>query len=414
MVERPDFETARDLLLAYTPVTGTEEIGLSGSAGRVLAQEILAAEDVPGFDRSPYDGYAFRAQDVQGADSLHPVTLSVVDEIAAGEVPHAAITIGTAARIMTGAPVPSGADAIVPYEVTRFTDTEVQIFQEAAAGQNIVRRGEDVQKGQRLAAPGIKIDAGLSGVMAAQGVFRPRVYKKPVVGIISTGSELVDEGQLLSPGKIYNTNRYTLEAACASLGCQPVYLGMGKDSTKEIADLILRGVQGTEEPRCDAILLTGGVSAGDFDLTPDAMQMAGTKVLIRGLNLKPGMAGAYGVIQKDNAIPVLAFSGNPAACMTAFWLVGAPVLRKLAGWNKPRLTEIRCALMNRFPKKSGATRVLRGKLVFTEGKACLAIDEKQGNSVLSSAIGTDLLAVIPAGSGPMEAGAVLRGFRITD
>ena len=189
---------------------------------------------------------------------------------------------------------------------------------------------------------------------------------------------------------------------------------MGKDSTKEIADLILRGVQGTDAPRCDVVLLTGGVSAGDFDLTPDAMQMAGTKVLIRGLNLKPGMAGAYGVIQKDNAIPVLAFSGNPAACMTAFWLVGAPVLRKLAGWNKPRLTEIRCALMNRFPKKSGATRVLRGKLVFTEGKACLAIDEKQGNRVLSSAIGTDLLAVIPAGSGPMEAGAVLRGFRITD
>ena len=186
MLERPDFITARELLLERTGVTGTEAAMLSGSAGRVLAQEIRAAEDVPGFDRSPYDGYAFRSQDTRGADAFHPVTLSVVDMIAAGDVPHVEITIGTAARIMTGAPVPAGADAIVPYEVTKFSDTEVQIFHEAAEGQNIVRRGEDVRKGELLAAPGIRIDAGLSGVMAAQGVFRPQVYKRPVVGIIST------------------------------------------------------------------------------------------------------------------------------------------------------------------------------------------------------------------------------------
>ena len=309
MLERPDFITARELLLERTGVTGTEAAMLSGSAGRVLAQEIRAAEDVPGFDRSPYDGYAFRSQDTRGADAFHPVTLSVVDMIAAGDVPHVEITIGTAARIMTGAPVPAGADAIVPYEVTKFSDTEVQIFHEAAEGQNIVRRGEDVRKGELLAAPGIRIDAGLSGVMAAQGVFRPQVYKRPVVGIISTGSELIDEGQSLKKGKIFNSNRYTLEAACASLGCDPVYLGTGRDSAEEIAQLISDGIHGSSA--CDAVLLSGGVSAGDFDLTPDAMKMAGAEILIKGLDCKPGMAGAYGVIVNGAPIPVLAFRAIP-------------------------------------------------------------------------------------------------------
>ena len=413
MLERPDFITARELLLDRTGVTGTEEVRLSGSAGRVLAQEIRAAEDVPGFDRSPYDGYAFRAQDSRGADAFHPVTLSVVDMIAAGDVPHADITIGTAARIMTGAPVPAGADPIVPYEVTKFSDTEVQIFHEAAEGQNIVRRGEDVRKGELLAAPGIRIDAGLSGVMAAQGVFRPQVYKRPVVGIISTGSELIDEGQSLTRGKIYNSNRYTLEAACASLGCNPVYLGTGRDSAEEIAQLISEGIYGPSS--CDAVLLSGGVSAGDFDLTPDAMKIAGAEILIKGLDCKPGMAGAYGVIENDEKpIPVLAFSGNPAACMTAFWLVGAPVLRKLSGLQEPRLKKVDCTLLTGFSKRSKGTRVLRGRLIYREGKACLSSSDRQGNSVLSTAIGTDLMAVIPAGSGPLEAGSVLRGYLITD
>lgn len=412
MLERPDFITARELLLERTGVTGTEAAMLSGSAGRVLAQEIRAAEDVPGFDRSPYDGYAFRSQDTRGADAFHPVTLSVVDMIAAGDVPHVEITIGTAARIMTGAPVPAGADAIVPYEVTKFSDTEVQIFHEAAEGQNIVRRGEDVRKGELLAAPGIRIDAGLSGVMAAQGVFRPQVYKRPVVGIISTGSELIDEGQSLKKGKIFNSNRYTLEAACASLGCDPVYLGTGRDSAEEIAQLISDGIHGSSA--CDAVLLSGGVSAGDFDLTPDAMKMAGAEILIKGLDCKPGMAGAYGVIENGAPIPVLAFSGNPAACMTAFWLVGAPVLRKLSGLREPRLREVDCTLLTGFSKRSKGTRVLRGRLIYREGKACLSSSERQGNSVLSTAIGTDLFAVIPAGSGPLEAGSVLRGYLITD
>ena len=313
MLNKPDFATARDILLEYAQPVGTENIQLCGSAGRLLAQEIRAS-------------------------AFEPVTLSVVDHIAAGDVPHEFISLGTAARIMTGAPVPEGADAIVPYESTKFTDTEVQIFAAAGEGQNIVRRGEDVKEGQLLAQPGIRIDDGLAGTMAAQGIFEPVVYRKPVIGIISTGDELIDEGESLSPGKIFNTNRYSLQAACADLGCGSVYLGLVKDSAEEIAKLIAEGAG--EQHRCDAIVLSGGVSAGDFDLTPDAMKMAGAQILIRGLNFKPGMAGAYGIMEKPGAgspakLPVMALSGNPAACMTAFRLVCAPVLKKLAGWSDP-------------------------------------------------------------------------------
>ncbi len=429
MLERPDFVQARDILLANVSAVGTQGIELSESAGRVLAGEIRAAADVPGFDRSPYDGYAFRAADAAGASSFAPVTLSVVDHIAAGDVPHAYISIGTAARIMTGAPVPEGADAVVPYESTKFTDTEVQIFSEAKQGQNIVRRGEDVREGQVLSAPGARIDDGLAGTLAAQGIFHPVVYKRPVVGIISTGDELIDEGDAPQPGKIFNTNRYCLQAACAGLGCVPVYLGLVRDSAEEIAQLI---GEGTQRRGCDAIVLSGGVSAGDFDLTPDAMEMAGAQILVRGLALKPGMAGAYGVMPKpgsekakspeagsDNTgsqatamIPVMALSGNPAACMTAFRLVVAPVLKKLAGWSDPCPEEVDCELLSDFPKASRGTRILRGKKVYREGKVCIDISPRQGNAVLSTVSGNDILAVIPAGSGPLRAGAVLKGYVI--
>ncbi len=421
MLEKPDFKEAAELLLKYTEPVGTETVSLTESAGRVLAQEVRASADVPGFDRSPYDGYAFRAEDVRGASAFSPATLSVIEHIAAGEVPGEFISIGTAARIMTGAPIPEGADAVVPYEVTKFTETEVQIFSEAKAGQNIVRRGEDVTKGQLLAESGMCIDPGLAGTLAAQGIFTPSVFRKPVVGIISTGDELIDEGDAPAAGKIYNANRYSLQSACSSLRCESVYLGMVRDSAEEIAALIEQGKR-----RCDAIVLSGGVSAGDFDLTPDAMKSAGTQIMIRGLSMKPGMAGAYGVIGSEEgaalgktsselpraAIPVMALSGNPAACMTAFWLVSAPVLRKLAGLKDYRNRVIQCALLSDFPKASRGTRILRGKQVNREGRVFLEISTRQGNSVLSTMTGSDLLAVIPAGSGPLKAGAVLTGYII--
>lgn len=404
MLERIEFNVARDaLMLAVTPV-GTEEVPLSACGGRVLARPLLAEGDVPPFDRSPYDGYAFRAEDVSSATQEMPVTLRVLEEVAAGDVGHIPVTAGTAVKILTGAPIPMGADAVAKYEDTEFTADAVTIFRSVRSGDNIVRRGEDVKEGETLALPGQIIDAGLAGMLAGQGVYRPVVYRKPRVGILSTGNEVVDEVEGdLPAGKIRNTNRYMLETALAAAGCEPVYLGIAGDDAGAIHDALAAAL-----PGCDAIVLTGGVSVGDYDMTPAAMEMLGAELLVRQVRLKPGGACAYA--RKDGKL-LCGLSGNPASAMTNFYAIALPALRKLAGWNEPLLPEVTVTLVRDFRKKSSQTRILRGRLVLEEGKGMFHHQE-QGNAVVRSLVGCDALAVVPAGSGPLPAGTVMKGFQI--
>lgn len=402
MLEHVEFDIGRDALLqAVTPV-GTEEIALSAAGGRVLAQNLPAAGDVPPFDRSPYDGYAFRAADVKNASREIPVTLRILEEIAAGAVSHVPVRSGTAVKILTGAPIPPGADAVIKYEETEFTAEAVTIFQSAKAGDNIVRRGEDVKAGEILAQSGQVIDPGLGGMLAGQGVYRPAAYKKPRVGVLSTGNEVVDEVEgELPEGKIRNTNRYMLEAALTAAGCEPVYLGIAGDNAEAICEAMKAAL-----PGCDAIVLTGGVSVGDYDMTPAAMEMLGAEMLLRSLRLKPGGACAYAM--KEGKL-LCGLSGNPASAMTNFYAVALPALRKLAGHREPKLTEITLTLAGDFRKKSPQTRIMRGTLSLEAGKVMFRHRE-QGNAVIRSLVGCDALAVVPAKSGPLPAGTVLKGF----
>ena len=213
---------ARAALLAHAAPLGTETVPLISAAGRVLAQSLIAADNVPAFDRSPYDGYAFRAADVAAASEASPVTLRITEEIPAGAVPTKPVTAGTCAKILTGAPIPEGADAVLNFEATRFTDTEATFFAPVAQGSNIVRAGEDVRAGTVLLRPGTVIDAGAAGTLAAQGVAAPLVYRRPRVALLSTGSELVEADAACAPGKIRNSNAYPLSAALRKLGCESV------------------------------------------------------------------------------------------------------------------------------------------------------------------------------------------------
>ncbi len=404
MLERPDYLTARNLLLeAVTPLP-PERIPLADCFGRVLAEDLVAAENVPSFDRSPYDGYALRSQDTVGASREKPVVLQVLEQIPAGAVPTKVCTPGTASRIMTGAPIPQGADTVIMYERTEFTDQWVKLFDFIPAGENIVCIGEDVKKGQVLAKAGSRIDTGTFGTLAAQGVSNPLVYPILKVGILSTGTELLEIGQPEQPGKIYNSNRYTLSAAVAGLGCQPVYLGIAEDTVDAISAQLKLGLE-----QCDAILTTGGVSAGDYDVTPDAMVQIGAELLLRGVRLKPGMACAYGTVQGK---PLCGLSGNPASSLTNFYVIAAPALRRMAGLAQPVPEEISLTLAQPYPKKSKGGRVLRGRLDLSSGQAVMQISADQGNVVLSSTIGCDVMAFVPVGSGPLEAGTRLKGFRI--
>ncbi|MGI5963268.1 MAG: gephyrin-like molybdotransferase Glp [Lawsonibacter sp.] len=402
MWKNPDYLTARRLLIDTVTPVGTEHVLLENSPGRILAEEVRARADVPPFDRSAYDGYAFRAADVAKAGTDCPVTLQVLGEISAGAVSTLQVEPGTAVKILTGAPIPPGADAVIPYEKTQFTTQQVTIATPVIQGGNVVRRGEDVEKGQLLAQPGIQIDPGLAGTLASQGVTHPAVYRLPVIGLISTGNEVVEVGKPLGSSGIWDANRYTLSAALEKNGCQSRYLGWSGDAVEGIQQLLEEGLA-----CCDAVLLTGGVSVGDYDLTPAAMERAGVDVLVRGVAMKPGMACAYGV-RKGKL--VCGLSGNPASCITNFYAVVLPALKKLAGWQTFEPEEMPIVLSSGFPKKSPATRFLRGKLDFSSGVVRMTLPQDQGNVVLSSSIGCNAMAVVPAGSGPIPAETELRGF----
>ena len=397
-----DYTHARDLLLAQVRPLDSEQVPLSACAGRVLARTLTASEDVPPFDRSPYDGYALRAADTAGIDGEHPVTLKILGEIPAGHVGRCAVTPGTAAKVLTGSLLPEGADAIVPFEDTRFTEETVTLFKSLAPGSNVIRAGEDVRAGDLLAAAGTSIDSGLAATLAGQGVARPEVFRVPRVGVISTGSELIEPGNPLEPGKIYNTGRHALAVALQRDGTHPLFIGCAGDDVEAIAALIEDGLR-----RCDALVLTGGVSVGDYDLTPDAMERCGVGILFRGVALKPGMACCYGMA---GGKPVMALSGNPASAMTNYYAIAQPAVKKLCGLRNYLPKAIELTLATPFEKKSRATRLLRGHLEIDGGRATLRLPGDQGNAVISSLIGCNVLAVVPAGSGPLPEGTILKGF----
>ena len=398
------YTEARALLLSRVHSVEPELVPLEESFGRILAQGLIAQENVPAFDRSPYDGYAFRAEDIAGATQDAPVTLRITEEIPAGCVATQPVTPGTAAKILTGAPIPAGADTVLNFELTEFTAESVSFFAPVRRGSNIVRTGEDVQKGTVLVRRGAVIDPGTAGTLAAQGVTRPCVFRKPRIAILSTGSELVEADAAPGPGKIRNTNAHTLSAVLCKLGAQPVYLGIAPDSVSGIAAMLEQGLA-----TCDAVIATGGVSVGDYDLTPDAMEQVGAEILLRGVAIKPGMACAYAVRGEKL---ICGLSGNPASSLTNYYAVALPALRALCGYAEPLPQEVTVALSAPFPKRSGAERLLRGTLTLTDGTARMILPPDQGNVVISSSIGCDVVAVVPAGSGPLEAGCKLKGFLV--
>lgn len=397
-----DFKVARQILLDRTKPVEIEEIPLAECAGRILAETIVAKEHVPPFDRSPYDGYAFCAADSKGASKEQPVTLQIIEEVPAGAVPTKVCAAGQAVKILTGAPLPEGADAVVMFEKTAYTKETVTIFAEVRSGENVVYAGEDVKAGTELIAAGVRMDAGCMGTIAGQGKATVKVYRRPRIGILSTGNEVMEVGADLESGKIYNSNRYTLTAAVAAYGCEPVYLGIAGDQAETVAEGLQNGLD-----HCDMVLSTGGVSVGDYDMTPAALELIGAETLFRGVDLKPGMACAYG--EKEGKL-LCGLSGNPASSLLNFYAVAVPAMKRLAGYRCCIPEEFDVALREGFRKKSSGTRLLRGVLDLSGTQTGMHVLDGQGNIMLNSLIGCDMLAIVPAGTGAIEPGTVLKGF----
>jgi molybdopterin molybdotransferase len=404
MLQNIDFQEAARLLAEQVQPVSTENVPLTQTLGRILGETVTAKSDVPPFDRSPFDGYAFRAEDTQNASKENPVSLRILEEIPAGSVGTKRIVRGTAAKILTGAPIPRGADAVCKFEDTVFTKETVTLSRSYKAGGNIVRRGEDLTAGDILAQKGTVIDPALCGTLATQNVAEPQVYRKPLAGIITTGSELCQVGETLTGGKIVNSNRYTFQAALEREGCKTEFFGCPVDTLEEIAETFR--MAGTV---CDLIVTTGGVSVGDYDLTPAALEAAGGEILIQNISLKPGGKCCFGKLGKAL---VCCLSGNPASSMTAFYAVVLPAVRKLCGKQDWALPRISVTLTEDFPKKSPKPRLLRGILTLDHGTVGMKITGEQGNGILHTMIGCNVLALVPAGSGPLPKGTVLEALWI--
>ena len=388
MQKNLEFMEAARLLAAQVQPVSMEYVPLTASLGRVLGETVRAESDVPPFDRSPFDGYSFRGEDSQNATPEHPVTLRIIEEIPAGSVGKKRVVRGTAAKILTGAPIPLGADCVCKFEDTEFTETSVTLHKPYRSGSNIVLRGEDLTAGDVVAEQGMVIDSALMGTLATQNLAEPKVYRRPLAGIVTTGSELCGVGEALTGGKIVNSNRYTFQGVLQNTGCVTEFFGCPGDTVEEIAAAFSQAAEA-----CDVMITTGGVSVGDYDLTPDALQAAGGTVLMQNMQLKPGGKCCFGTIGK-----------------TAFYAAVLPAIRKLCGRRNWALEQIPVTLLEDFPKKSPKPRLLRGKLELSGGVVGMHITGEQGNGILHTMVGCNVLALVPPGSGPLPKGTVLQGF----
>lgn len=390
-------DAALAYILEHITVLAAEEAELLAALDRILAEDVVADMNIPPFANSAMDGYAVRARDTQGADPDSPVELRVLENVAAGAVPDTEIGPGTAARIMTGAPMPPGADAVVRFEETSESrdgprNGTIRIYEEASPSDNVRPAGEDIRRGQRVLTAGRLLRPQELGVLAALGRSSVSVHRRPKVAILATGDELVDIDAEIKPGKIRNINEHTTAALVRRYGGIPIQLGIARDTVADLTEKIQTGL----EHDVDLFLTSAGVSIGDYDMVKDVLAAEGD-VHFWQVAIKPGKPLAFGQIA---GIPLLGLPGNPVAAMVAFEVFARPAIRKLAGWtrwDKPRVTAtLREDVVNsgrRHYMRSVVVRTESGYEVTTRGDTVSV----QGSGILTSMVWANGLLVVQEG-----------------
>ena len=391
-------ELALKTLLNLTKTVSREKVSLADSYGRILAENIVAAIDFPPFDRSPLDGYAVIASEVSLASKSEPVSLKLIESIPAGGVPTKSIIPGTTARIMTGAPLPQGASGVVRVEDTRHSGDRVIFFAGEGAERNICRRGEEFAEGQVVFQPGTKVNAAVMGSLAALGIACPTVFRRPTVGLIATGSELVGVEMPLSEGKIRNSNSYMLYAQALEAGAQPIVFGETIDSPESITGMI------RSAENCDIVLTTGGASVGDYDLISSVFAEQNITVLFERVGIKPGMPVIAG--QKAGKL-YIGLSGNPAAASIAFEYLVRPVLIKMGGSSTLQRPCLKARLLEPYGKISGVRRYVWAQWLLLGTESVVRPLASQSNGMLSPACNANSLIEVPPGNEPLKAGMIV-------
>jgi len=395
-------EEALERILSYVDVLEVEEKPLLEALGQVLAEDVASSINIPPLDNTAMDGYAVRAADTEGASPDSPVTLRVTGEVAAGYVFEGEVAAGSAVRIMTGAPIPAGADAVVPFEETdepfdrapqrsQHIEASVRVFKQALAGANIRRTGEDVREGQTVLERGVVLRPSELGVLASLGRATVNVVRRPVVAILSTGDELVAPGQPKPAAKIYDANAHSVAALVSRCGGLPRLLGIARDTVEELTAMIHEGLD------ADMLVTSAGVSRGDYDVVKEVLAREGN-IDFWTVAMKPGKPLAFGCFEKGGRrVPHIGLPGNPVSSMVTFELFGRPALMKMMGktdWRRPLVRAIaEERIVNRNdPRRFYARCIVRER----DGRYYASLTGPQGSGMLTSMVHANALTVIPA------------------
>ena len=382
-------EEALERILANIKPLDSTHVPLSEALGLVLAEDIVAQENIPPFDNSAMDGFALLSKDSKPRDG-QPPRLRVTGGIAAGYVADSPVEEGTAVRIMTGAPVPAGADAVIQVELTRFDGPEstwVEVLQEVVPGNNIRPAGEDIQRGQTVLRRGAEIGAWEIGVLATLGWATVPVVRRPRVAILGTGDEVIDIGEALQPGKIRNSNSYLLEANVRQAGAEAYRLGVAHDTVESLREKF------SEAMTYDLILTSGGVSVGDFDLVKKIMQEQGTMNFWR-INMRPGKPVAFGYI---GGAPLLGLPGNPVSTAVTFALFGRPVIRKMLGHTRLSKPQVNVIVEDGISDRAMRRHYVRAHVRWQDGHFVARTTGNQGSHVMTSLLNANAFVIVPEG-----------------
>lgn len=396
MTERKIFRTLLNLeearkriLEHFSPAPlGSEEIPLEMALGRVIADDVCAPIDVPGFDRASMDGYAIRASDTFGAEERNPVKVKVVGAVETGENPQVQIEAGQAAEISTGAAIPRGADAVVMVEYTQHSENELKIFRAVNPGENIMAAGSDLMAGEHALRKGMRLSPKELGVLSAIGLAKVKVHRKPRVAVISSGNELVPPGGHLTYGKIYDINSTMIAAAVAESGGEVTLQAVAQDTEEDLNQKIEAGLE-----RADLVLTSGSTSAGVGDLLYRILDSHGQPgVIVHGLAVKPGKPTIFAMI---NGKPVFGLPGYPTSALTIYTLLVHPAIATMAGIqeSEQRTTHARCA--SKVHSARGRREFLPVHLIQDETGSLLAYPTTEGSGAITSLSMADGFIDIP-------------------
>lgn len=393
-MEKFTVEQALEALLEHTKVIEeTETVPLLQACGRVLAKDMIAGFDNPPFDRSPVDGYACKAEDITDASESHPVQLTVLEEIDAGQYSRVTVEKGQAVRIMTGAAIPKGCDCCVRQEDTDYGEETVRIFRPTGQWQNYCYRGENFKNGTVLLKKGDKIGFIEAGILASMGVIKVKVYRRVRAAVLTTGDEVMAPGKRLIPGKIYDCNQGLLAARMKEFGAELVEVAAIEDRPQAMTAALERIA-----PSVDLIVTTGAVSVGKKDIMHEALEMAGAKRIFWHIQMKPGMPTLFSMYQDT---PVISLSGNPFGVAVSIDLLLRPVLHKMTQDEALKTVRKKCLLKNKFSKTIRGRRYVRA---MTDGETVTIPTGLHSNGVLSSMAGCNCLIEMQEGQTGTRAG----------